>query len=1009
MDFFDKMKKYFLLVAVCMVCLGQLTAQNVAKIGSDEYATLQAAVDAAYNATYATPTNVTIELIADIEAYTVIKQKEGLNLTIDGNNKAHTITGQIFIDGCNRSTGTETLTITGIIFTGDGTGAGFYDKNFISMPNVKTPTTAPYYHNVNNYAHNVTVSNCSFISTSASKDMVGVRVGSKGGGGYNTVVIDVEGDNLHSLGQFAAANGTTITNCSATNTISFINFGDGGNVTNTISNCTFSSSEAESYAVREKGNSASDIVLSNNNFTAENVIWLGENDAPSGTISVESGTYYGSIYNGMNASGTGEIVLTGGTFTEDAAVVQGYCAYGYEAVASDPAEDYCTVRKLEVAQVGTTTYPSLQDAVTAAYELDGAVTIELLKNTSEVVVVCQQPGQQLTINGQDNTLTGQIIINYGRNATDNTAATSITNMNFVYDENYYNATAGKYLIALPANAAYNRCDPSYTGSYNSSHNITVSNCTFDGGGSSNGVAAFHVGSSSNGIPNITLDHLTVANAHSLVQIQGGVNGLSITNCKAVSDVKNGINITGGVGTITITNDTITTLTDGNQYALRLKGNSTGAREAVLTDNQFIAPRAFEITNTSAGTTLSISSGRYEGAIYRTGTDVSEFSFTGGTFDQPVATVQNWCAEGYAAFDDHNDSPHTCTVYPAAIVHFDANGGEGTMDDTIAKKGEPYVIPECQFTPVSPYNFAGWKDMLGNSYNVGETITLIQDTTFVAQWSLAKTITYHSNFGTDATLIQTKLDDETVTLYDATTFEWVGHNLVGWNTQADGNGTPYELGASYSTNENLILYAVWELKPCPNANTVSDIDGNTYNTVRIGSKYLCWMSSSLKSNRYSNGREIKNVMQYPVNTRATVNGNLYDWYAVVDTQLNDNAAIEAALAANTSIQGVCPTGYHIPTEEEVTDLMSTYDPRQLMSAGWLPDSGTNESGFNMLPSGSYNSELNRYERMYVSAYFWILTPPTYVYHACEFGAACSTMELVPGSLTMGFSVRCIANE
>lgn len=335
------MKKGFLLIALCFVCIGQIVAQNVARIGTTEYATLQAAVDAAY----ATTGDVTIEMIADIEAYTVIKQKEGLNLTIDGNNKAHTITGQIFIDGCNRSTGTETLTITGIIFTGDGTGAGFYDKNFISMPNVKTPTTAPYYHNVNNYAHNVTVSNCSFNSTSASKDMVGVRVGSKGGGGYNTVVINVEGDNLHSFGQFAAANGTTITNCSATNTKSFINFGDGGNVTNTISNCTFSSSETDSYAVREKGNSASNILLSNNNFTAEKVIWLGEDDAPSGIITVESGTYNGSVYNGMNASGTGEIILTGGTYNQPVATVQGYCADGYLAIDEDPEPGYCTVRK----------------------------------------------------------------------------------------------------------------------------------------------------------------------------------------------------------------------------------------------------------------------------------------------------------------------------------------------------------------------------------------------------------------------------------------------------------------------------------------------------------------------------------------------------------------------------------------------------------------------------------------------------------------------------------------
>ena len=82
----------------------------------------------------------------------------------------------------------------------------------------------------------------------------------------------------------------------------------------------------------------------------------------------------------------------------------------------------------------------------------------------------------------------------------------------------------------------------------------------------------------------------------------------------------------------------------------------------------------------------------------------------------------------------------------------------------------------------------------------------------------------------------------------------------------------------------------------------------------------------------------------------------------------------------------------------------------MSDGsWAPDNGTGNSGFNMEPAGEYNSALDRYERKYVSAYFLVFTPATSVYHACEFGAACSTTELIPGSLTMGYSVRCVMDE
>lgn len=224
------MKKLLSIFALLM-CMSITWAQNVAEISGTGYTTLQAAVDDAYaNMTG----DVTINLTSDITAYTVIKQKANLNLTIDGNNKTYTIYGQIFIDGMGRSSGTETLTITGVNFEGDGTGAGFYSGNnavFVSIPGLKK-SGAPYYRNANNYAHNVTVSNCSFVSTSATKNIAGFKIENGGGVGYNTTLINVVGDNLHSLAQINSTDkGGAITNCSATNTKSFINFAQGQGAT----------------------------------------------------------------------------------------------------------------------------------------------------------------------------------------------------------------------------------------------------------------------------------------------------------------------------------------------------------------------------------------------------------------------------------------------------------------------------------------------------------------------------------------------------------------------------------------------------------------------------------------------------------------------------------------------------------------------------------------------------------------------------------------------------------
>ena len=104
-----------------------------------------------------------------------------------------------------------------------------------------------------------------------------------------------------------------------------------------------------------------------------------------------------------------------------------------------------------------------------------------------------------------------------------------------------------------------------------------------------------------------------------------------------------------------------------------------------------------------------------------------------------------------------------------------------------------------------------------------------------------------------------------------------------------------------------------------------------------------------------------------------------WYATMDAGeggTNTVSDIETQYAAGESVQGACPAGWHVPTEAEVENLMSSMSTEDLMAQGlWLPDVGTNASGFNLLPSGCYNSELDRYERKSVGAYFWILTPPS----------------------------------
>ena len=72
-----------------------------------------------------------------------------------------------------------------------------------------------------------------------------------------------------------------------------------------------------------------------------------------------------------------------------------------------------------------------------------------------------------------------------------------------------------------------------------------------------------------------------------------------------------------------------------------------------------------------------------------------------------------------------------------------------------------------------------------------------------------TITYNANDGTGAPSAQTKVAGTSLTL-SSTEPTRSGYTFLGWNTRANGSGTSYEPGDSYTIDGNATLYAQWEL-------------------------------------------------------------------------------------------------------------------------------------------------------------------------------------------------------
>ena len=110
--------------------------------------------------------------------------------------------------------------------------------------------------------------------------------------------------------------------------------------------------------------------------------------------------------------------------------------------------------------------------------------------------------------------------------------------------------------------------------------------------------------------------------------------------------------------------------------------------------------------------------------------------------------------------------------------------------------------------------------------------------------------------------------------------------------------------------------------------MTDIDGNVYNTVQID--YQCWMRENLRTTQYSDGTPIPaggdnlsdtdpyyydySSSDIPLSER----GYLYNWPAVMHGKSSSNSV-------PSEVRGVCPTGWHVPSDPEfvvLTDYQSS---------------------------------------------------------------------------------------
>jgi uncharacterized protein (TIGR02145 family) len=200
-------------------------------------------------------------------------------------------------------------------------------------------------------------------------------------------------------------------------------------------------------------------------------------------------------------------------------------------------------------------------------------------------------------------------------------------------------------------------------------------------------------------------------------------------------------------------------------------------------------------------------------------------------------------------------------------------------------------------------------------------------------------------------------------------------------------------------------------PPADPSIVTDIDGNIYHKITIGSQV--WMLENLKVTHYRNGNPVTkitgNVDWSILSTEAycdytndaaisSTYGRLYNWYAVSDSR------------------NLAPAGWHIPTEADLITL-GNYLGGNTVDGGKMKESGTthwqtpntgasNSSGFTALPGGS-RDPFGLFDNFGFHAYFWSST---------EFNGSLSRLlhlyydyggpPMHSFSKSFGFSVRCV---
>ena len=319
-----------------------------------------------------------------------------------------------------------------------------------------------------------------------------------------------------------------------------------------------------------------------------------------------------------------------------------------------------------------------------------------------------------------------------------------------------------------------------------------------------------------------------------------------------------------------------------------------------------------------------------------------------------------------------------------IVNFSSNSGNVSVsaknDDCGSSEYKDFAIVVESGVPAQPGGISGKTFVNANATGEIYSIAAVSNATNY-QWSVPSGASITSGQGTTSVEVN---------------FGTISGNVSVYANNDCGNSTP--------ANLNVLVFSCGDV-------LTDTRDGSTYNTTSINGQ--CWFAENLNigtmvnGNNYQHNNDIIEKYCFDNNTaNCDVYGGLYQWDEIMQYTTTEG------------IQGICPDGWHIPTDTEWTTLTDftgglSVAGGKLKETGtthWLtPNTGaTNDYGFTNLPAGYHNNDGN----------FHFQTSLSYTWSSTQTGTSAFGRRMHYQSAEVnhwsfdknwGFSIRCLRNQ